>query len=351
MTSTPDDRGPAYQDALERSEAAFGHVRRVLGGQARLIDDAGQLAELAAALPSETPVSVDDVIRETVPGQGRVSAVAVTVTAYAVAPDTPVRDNRGTEYHVLVPGIQLGPVLLPDAEADPGDPQQWKPSGAWDQMLDIQDRGEANEALDAIAAVIDRLRDRLLDEDGNPSGFLTAGSVVPVGIGNAAARLADVAEGLRGLALLAAEEARHDAQDDGTDRIGIAFISRMTGRAPADDEAIGYLLHQQAGEGAALGLGEAWDIRAVRAAHDGTLTAMLAAGGITWQPGQDAAVLSPGMDLGDVARTWSESCDRAAEIIGAVAEETAVGRPAGDGLRDEGAPGRRWVTAADGGPA
>jgi hypothetical protein len=339
------DRGPAYTAAVERSEAAFSHVRRVLGGPARLIDDAGELAALAAALPPETPVRIDDTVRATDPEQANVSAVAVTMTTYAQTPLTPVRDEQGRDYDVLYPGIDLGTVLLPDAAADPGDPGTWKPWRAWDRMTDDQDTGEPAEALNAIAAVIDLIADKLTDTELSPSGFLPSGSVVPVGINNAATRLADLAEGLRGLAALAAEEARRDLEDDdGADRIGTAFITRMTGRAPADGPALEYLLRQAAADGKPLGDGEAWDFPAIRDAHDAALTQALAAAGITWQPGEPAAVLSPGLALGDVARIWTESCDRAAEAIAGIVTETTAGRPAGGTIRPGGAPGRRWVT-------
>ncbi len=53
-----DDRAPAYTAAVERSEAAFAAVRAVLGGPARLLGTAGELAELAVALPPETPMLV-----------------------------------------------------------------------------------------------------------------------------------------------------------------------------------------------------------------------------------------------------------------------------------------------------
>lgn len=342
------DRGPAYTAAVERSGAAFDHVRRVLGGPVRLVDDAGELAAIAAALLPETPVSVGDIVRVAVPGQANVSAVAVTVTTYAGTPAMPVRDERGREYDVLYPGIELGTVLLPGSGAEPGDPGTWQPWRTWDRMADAQDRGEADEALNAIAGVIDLIKDKLADTELSPSGFLPADSVVPAGIAGAAAQLAqlaELAEGLRGLAALAAEEARRDLQDDdGTDRIGIAFLTRVTGRAPATDPALEYLLRQGAADGKPLGDGEAWDYPAIRDAHAAALTQMLAAGGVTWQPGEPSAVLSPGATIGDTARAWTESCDHAAEVIAAIARETAVGRPAGDGIRPDNAPGRQWVT-------
>jgi hypothetical protein len=339
------DRGPAYTAAVERSGAAFDHVRRVLGGPVRLIGDAGELAALAAGLLPETPVSIGDVVQVAVPGQASVPAVAVTVTTYAGTPQTPVRDERGREYDVLYPGIELGTVLLPGPDADPGDPGTWKPWRAWDRMADAQDRGEADEALNAIAAVIDLIKDKLTDTGLSPSGFLAAGSVVPAGIAGAAGRLADLAEGLRGLAALAAEEARRDLEDDdGTDRIGIAFLTRVTGRAPATDPALGYLLCQAAADGKPLGDGEAWDYPAIRNAHDTALTRALATSGITWQPGEPAAVLPPGQSIGDTARIWTESCDRAAEAVAGIAAETTAGRPAGDTVRPDNAPGRQWVT-------
>jgi hypothetical protein len=118
----------------------------------------------------------------------------------------------------------------------------------------------------------------------------------------------------------------------------------VTGRAPATGPALEYLLRQAAAGGKPLGDGEAWDYPAIRDAHDAALTRALAVGGVTWQPGEPAAVLPPGQSVGDTARIWTESCDRAAEVVAGIAAEATAGRPAGDTVRPDGAPGRRWVT-------
>jgi hypothetical protein len=58
-----DDRGAAYAAAVERSEAAFAHVRRALGGRARMVNTGAELAAVAAALPPEVSVLLDGVMR------------------------------------------------------------------------------------------------------------------------------------------------------------------------------------------------------------------------------------------------------------------------------------------------
>ncbi len=101
-----DDRGPAYAAAVERSEAAFAAVHAVLGEAPRLLDTAGELAALAAALPPETPLFIADWPRIAVgerPGDGWVSAVAATMATVVEQPVTPVRDNAGREHDVIAP--------------------------------------------------------------------------------------------------------------------------------------------------------------------------------------------------------------------------------------------------------
>jgi hypothetical protein len=106
-----DDRGPGYTAAVERSEAAFGHVRGVLGDAPKVVDTAGELAALTAALPPETALIIDETVRVAGPGQpddGWVSAVVATMVTMAERPLTPVHDRQGREHDVLVPGLQLG---------------------------------------------------------------------------------------------------------------------------------------------------------------------------------------------------------------------------------------------------
>ncbi len=110
-----DDRGPAYTAAVERSEAAFAAVRAVLGDRPRLVGNAGELAELAAALPPETSLWLDGAPRIGAgqrPGPDWVEAIGATVATVVERPVTPVCDNAGREHDVMVPGVQFG-VFLP----------------------------------------------------------------------------------------------------------------------------------------------------------------------------------------------------------------------------------------------
>lgn len=72
---------------------------------------------------------------------------------------------------------------------------------------------------------------------------------------------------------------------------------------------------------------------------------MLAIRGITWEPGEAHAALTPGMTAGDAAAIWRKARNLAATHLGAITAEATDGRPAGEAIRPEDAPGRRWVTA------
>jgi len=148
-----DDRGPAYNAAVERSEAAFRHVRDVLGDTPRVVDTAGELAALAAALPPETALDIDETVRTTgprQPGAGWISAVVATMVTMAERPLTPVRDRQGREHDVLVPGLQLSTWVLPSADAPV--PAESRAYGYYNRMIEALEREGPAESLAAAAA-------------------------------------------------------------------------------------------------------------------------------------------------------------------------------------------------------
>ncbi len=191
-----DDRGPAYNAAVERSEAAFRHVRGVLGAP-KVVDTAGDLAALAAALPPDTALTIEETVRVAVPGppgEGWVSAVVATMVTMAERPLTPVRDRQGREHDVLVPGLQLGTWVLPGAGAPvPADSRAY---GYYGRMVEALDLEGPAESLPAVAAAVAHIAALLSDNDSGPAAFLPFGSPVAAQITAQVQRLLDVAVAL-----------------------------------------------------------------------------------------------------------------------------------------------------------
>ena len=347
-----DDRGPAYTAAVDRSEAAFRHAREALGDGV-VIGTAGELARLAAALPPEMGVLIDDVVRVATGGQGEPlrSAVVARVATLAERPETPVRDSRGAEHHVLVPGVELGTVLLPggDPAAAAGETRPWR---TWDKMLDSVDRDGPGDSLAAVAAVLDRIAALLTDPDDGPGRFLLRNSPISGEVAAEASRVRAVATALSGLAAAAADEEDADVAGAGGP-VPLDALARQHGCAViTDPELIERSLWSADRPGwpaPVLGEAEAWNYPAVQADCDALISAMLATEGITWAPGAAEATLPDGMGLPYAAYLWRQCCGRLGGLLDTIATETIKGRPAGDDVRSPGVPGARWVTAA--GPA
>ena len=344
-----DDRGPAYTSAIDRSEAAFRHAREALGDGV-VIDTAGELARLAAALPPEMGVLIDDVVRVAGDGQGEAlqSAVMARIATLAERPETPVRDRRGAEHHVLVPGVELGTVLLPggDPAAAAAGTRPWR---IWDKMLDSVDRDGPGDSLAAVAAVLERIAALLTDPDDGPGRFLLRNSPIDGEVAAEASKIRAAATALSGLAAAAAAEEDADVAGAGGP-VPLDALARQHGCAViTDPELIQQSLWSAGRPGSpapVLGEAEAWNYPAVQADCNALISAMLATEGITWVPGVAEATLPDGMGLPYAAYIWRECCGRLGGLLDTIATETIKGRPAGDGVRSPGVPGARWVTAA-----
>jgi len=344
-----DDRGPAYTAAVERTEAAFRHAREAIGDGV-VIDTAGELARLAAALPPEMSVLVDDVVRVAGDSQGDDlrSAVVARIATLAERPETPVRDHRGAEHHVLVPGLELGTVLLPggDPATAGGETRPWR---AWDKMLDSVDRDGPGDSLAAVAAVLDRIAALLTDPDDGAGRYLLRNSPIDDAIAAEASRIRDAATALSGLATAAAAEEDADVAGAGGPVPLDALARQHDCAVITDPELIERSLWSSDRPGwpaPVLGEAEAWDYPAVQADCNALISAMLATEGITWVPGAAEATLPDGMGLPWAAYIWRECCGRLGGLLDTIATETLKGRPAGDVVRSPGVPGARWVTAA-----
>lgn len=110
-----DSRGPSYDAAVERAEAAFTAVREVLADRP-ILDNVGDLAEIVNQLPPEVALLVDDQVRtdRDAPAKGDkvVFAVVAEMAMVTQAPLTSVRDHHGQEHDVIEPALQLGVRVL-----------------------------------------------------------------------------------------------------------------------------------------------------------------------------------------------------------------------------------------------
>jgi hypothetical protein len=209
-----DDRGAAYAAAIERSEAAFAHVRRALGGRARMVNTGAELAAVAAALPPEVSVLLDGVMRIPAgvqPGPDWTPAVVASIAVLAERPETPVRDHCGREHDVLVPAVELSSWLLPPGPETPV-PEQGQAFGLYDRMIEALEQDAAGSGLRAVSAVLGSIAD-LLAEDGDVAGCLRRSGPAATGVATAVQHLEELAVELAGLAARA--EAEDRADDDG----------------------------------------------------------------------------------------------------------------------------------------
>ena len=219
-----DDRGPAYTAAVERSEAAFAAVHTVLGEAPRFLDNAGELAALAAALPPQTPLFIADWPRIAAgerPGDGWVSAVVATIATVVERPLTPVRDNAGREHDVLAPGLELGVWLLPGPDAPvPAKPQA---CGYYARAIEALEDDGPGVSLPAVSALLHHIAGLLSPAaDYSPAAYLPDGSHLAGDILAEMRRLRQVADRLAEIAPAAdAEEAADD--DDYDDMDGTAW--------------------------------------------------------------------------------------------------------------------------------
>lgn len=189
-----------------------------LGDTRRWSIPPGALAALAAALPPETCLDIEETVRVAGPGQpddGWVSAVVATIVTMAEQPLTPVRDRQGREHDVFVPGLQLGRWVLPGPDAPV--PAESRAYGYYDRMIEALKREALEregpvESLPAVAAALEHIAALLGDDTDGPGAFLPFGSAVAAQITGQAQQLRDVATALAALVpLAAAEEAGEDA--------------------------------------------------------------------------------------------------------------------------------------------
>jgi hypothetical protein len=205
---SPDSRGPACDAALEQSEAALERVRPVLG-KPRYID----LAALAAALPPETVVFVDDAVRVDGPGEpgsGWVSAVVADMASTAAPPAD--RSDHAAPW-TLLPALQLGTRVVPgpDTPLAPAPLPAWS---AWTRLTEMLGT-EPSESLPAAADVLNRLAALLIEGEDAPARWTVNHSTIPEQLMVIAVKLRLIGEDLTRLGMQdTAERVAIDAEID-----------------------------------------------------------------------------------------------------------------------------------------
>jgi hypothetical protein len=184
-----DARGPSYDAAVERTQAAYAAVRPVLADRP-ILDTVGDLAALVAKLPPEVPLTLDDQVtidaRLSSAGDNPVFAVVASMATLASRPLLPVRDNTGHEFDVLEPALELGTQVLPSA--DTAAAVDTRPYYLPARIDDALDRGEVGQYLTLLARQCRQF-----------AGHLTgkAGQYLP---GGSTPEMAAIAATLRGVA-------------------------------------------------------------------------------------------------------------------------------------------------------
>ncbi|SNT65869.1 hypothetical protein SAMN05421812_12815 [Asanoa hainanensis] len=152
--------------------AAARAVTEVLDRVGREVDTAGDLAALMAALPAHTPVSVAETIHidpdlpPDVP-----TATATTVKSVNLLDpdgvDVIEDDGRVREYGRLVPGVQLGAVVVAEGRPVPATTVPWP---AAERALDALARADAVSALAAYVRLLGEVADLITDTPAGPDG-------------------------------------------------------------------------------------------------------------------------------------------------------------------------------------
>jgi len=157
-----DSRGPSYDAAVERAEAAFAAVREVLADRP-ILDSVGDLAQLVNQLPPEVALLVDDQVRtdRDTPAAGEqiVFAVVAEMAMVTVPPITPVRDHHGQEHDVIEPALQLGVRVLPTPDSPA--PRQTGAYYLHDRAEEALEDGEVGTYLTLVAQQLTRIAKNL----------------------------------------------------------------------------------------------------------------------------------------------------------------------------------------------
>lgn len=195
--------GPAYDAAVERSQAAFADIRQVLAGKP-VLETVGDLAALLALLPADLPLWLDDQVRtdrDHPAFRGDVAHVVVAeVIALASPPSALLSRGDGQDFHELIPALQLGTQVLPSSSVAVAASEHTQPYYLHDRAEAALEDGEIGTYLTLAAQQLTGIASNLESEVTRwlPSDRVTPELVKDArelrGLAAAVATLAPIAE-------------------------------------------------------------------------------------------------------------------------------------------------------------
>jgi hypothetical protein len=208
--------GPAYDAAVDRSQAAFADVRRVLSGRP-VLETVGDLAALLALLPPDLPLWLDELVRtdrdNPASGDNAVDVVVAEIIPLTSRPSALLSRGDGQDLHELVPALQLGRRVLPSSSAATVAPENTRPYYLYDRADEALEEGELGTYL-TLAAQQLKVIARSLDTE--IPGWLPFDRPVPE-LATEADRLRVVATALDALAPTVEALANDDEDQDGAE--------------------------------------------------------------------------------------------------------------------------------------
>ncbi|MGW0589004.1 hypothetical protein [Streptosporangium sp. NPDC002607] len=154
---------PGYHDDPEMQ---FALVDSIVGKTGQSIGNAGELADLLAALPRDMSVHLDPVEWAAGPAPwGTATIIARRIMLTERHPE-PAGDASPEGWEGWVPGIELQTVFLAEDLPDDHvpDKDEIRPAGTYDQAADALDHNRLNDALRGVAGVLNALSERIENE-------------------------------------------------------------------------------------------------------------------------------------------------------------------------------------------
>lgn len=170
------------------AQAAFAAVRQVLGDTPAEFNTAGELAELMAALPAATPVSIAEVVRID-PDLDLDTTVNVTASAAEIITlvdggseidgEPAVTDTDGRELASLVPGVELGAYIIAEDHRVPRGAIAFP---AHESAIEALQNGDLERALSAECELLNWIAGTLETGNLDPDADTLPAWVADVGL-------------------------------------------------------------------------------------------------------------------------------------------------------------------------
>lgn len=147
-------------------------VREVLARFPGEVTNSGQVAALMAALPADTPVSIAETVHvdpDLPPDAPTITAVTVKGVNLMEAEPVDVVDGDGQvrQYGRIVPGVQLGAVIVAEGQPAPDKTVAYLPYERAEDALAV---GDVDATLAAYAELLRWMAERLTETVPGPDG-------------------------------------------------------------------------------------------------------------------------------------------------------------------------------------